>query len=288
MAAKNALKASGQVWLSRDGDGTGAAAGETALTESRLALLEKIAETGSITQAGKAVGISYRTAWLTVDHLNGLSDGPLVERTTGGRSGGGTRLTPEGENLVKVFRTMREEHGKYLERLRAGIADFDRYLRLTRKLSLKTSARNQLFGTVESVRKQALDATVVLRLKGRDRIVSRITLEGLESLGLRKGEEAYALIKANWISLSRAGAAGAADQAKPAVRRAKENQNRLSGVVTSLKPGAGNAEVVLKLEGGSPLVSMVPLAALKALKLEEGKRATAVFRASDVILGVAR
>jgi molybdate transport system regulatory protein len=285
MAAKKALNASGQVWLSRDGDGAGA---ETALTESRLALLEKIAETGSITQAGKAVGISYRTAWLTVDHLNGLSDGPLVERTTGGISGGGTRLTREGENLVKMFRTMREEHGKYIERLRAGIADFDRYLHLTRKLSLKTSARNQLFGTVESIRKQALNATVVLRLKGKDRIVSRITLEGLESLGLRKGEEAYALIKANWISLSRgAGTAGATGKPQPAPD-ADARENRLVGAVTSVKPGIGNAEVALKLDGGNPLVSMVPLAALGALKLEEGKRATAVFRASDVILGVAR
>src|SRR5689334_4226565 len=105
MAAKKPLRASGQIWLGRSGDGAVAAPAETALTETRLALLEKIAETGSITQAGKAVGISYRTAWLTVDHLNGLSDGPLVERTVGGKSGGGTRLTPEGESLVKVFRT---------------------------------------------------------------------------------------------------------------------------------------------------------------------------------------
>jgi molybdate transport system regulatory protein len=288
---KKTLQASGQIWLARHGEGVAGAAGEHALTETRLALLEKIAETGSITQAGKAVGISYRTAWLTVDHLNGISDGPLVERTTGGKSGGGTRLTPEGAALVRKFRTLREEHGKYLDRLRAGIEDFDRFVHLTRKLSLKTSARNQLFGTVESIRKEALNATVVLRLKGKDRIVSRITLEGLESLGLRKGEEAYALIKANWISI--AGGIGAFAESKPGVRTkpapaADGKENRMAGSVASLKLGTGNAEVQLKLDGGSPIISMVPLAQLKALSLKEGIRATAVFQASDVILGVAR
>ena len=193
MAAKKSISAGGQVWLSQGG--------ENVLNESRLALLDQIAKTGSITQAGKAVGISYRTAWLTVDHLNGIADGPLVERTTGGKSGGGTRLTPAGENLLRMYRTLQEEHGIYMRRLREGIHDFDRFLLLTRKISLKTSARNQLFGVVESIRKDALNAVVVLRLKGKDRLTSQITVEGLESLGLVKGDEAYALIKANWIEI---------------------------------------------------------------------------------------
>ena len=98
MSGKKPFSAAGQIWLSRNG--------ENVLNESRMALLEKIAETGSITKAGKAVGISYRTAWITVDHLNNISDNPLVERTAGGKSGGGTRLTEHGLNLVKVYRAI--------------------------------------------------------------------------------------------------------------------------------------------------------------------------------------
>lgn len=274
VVSKKQLQASGRIWL---GEG---AEGEAALTESRLALLEKIAQTGSITQAGKAVGISYRTAWLTVDLLNGISDKPLVERTAGGKSGGGTRLTPEGEALVRKFRILRDEHGKYLERLRAGIEDFDRFLHLTRKLSLKTSARNQLHGVVEAVHEEPLHAMITLQLKGKDRIFSRITLEGLESLGLRKGDEAYALIKANWISIVKG--AGKARKAS------KGMENRLAGTIASMKAGVGTVELVLKSRGGNQLVSTIPSLRMKSLGVEVGERATAVFQASDVILGVAR
>jgi molybdate transport system regulatory protein len=269
MPGKKSYSATGEVWLSQGG--------ENVLNESRMALLEKIAETGSITKAGKAVGISYRTAWLTVDHLNAISDLPLVDRTTGGKSGGGTRLTLHGQGLLKVYRTIQEEHQKYLSRLREGIHDFDRYLHLTRKISLKTSARNQLFGVVESIKTDALNATVVLGLRGKDRLTSQITVDGLDSLGIRKGEEAYALIKANWISLM-----------PIRDRKKSEFENGLSGKIVSLKKGKTNAEVITQLGGGSNLVAMVSLQTAKDLKLEEGKDFVFAFKASNVILGVAR
>lgn len=277
MPAKKPFSPAGQLWLSRDG--------ENVLNESRIALLEKIGETGSITKAGKAVGISYRTAWITIDHLNNVSDGPLVDRTAGGKSGGGTRLTAHGLELVKVYRTIQEEHGKYIERLREGIHDFDRFLHLTRKISLKTSARNQLFGVVESIRQDSLHAVVELRLKGKDKVVSRITVEGLESLGLSKGEEAYALIKANWISLApvRRNLKG-----KDKRKDKAATENHLMGKIVSLKKGKSNAEVLMRLKGGNILVAMVPLQDIKEMGLAEGKEVIACFHASDIILGVAR
>jgi molybdate transport system regulatory protein len=269
MAARKPFIATGQIQLSRDG--------ESLLNESRMDLLEKIAETGSITRAGKAVGISYRTAWLTVDHLNAIADKPLVERQTGGKSGGGTRLTAHGEDLLKVYRTLREEHGKYLERLREGIGDFDRFLSLARKISLKTSARNQMFGVIESIRKDALSATVVLKLKGGDRIVSGITFEGLEGLGLRPGGDAYALIKANWISVA------------PVRGKKKAAEgNALTGKVVSIKKDGPRAEVVAQLKGGAILVAAVPARTLGSAGLAEGAAAILSFEASNVILGVAR
>ena len=269
MPGKKPFSAAGQVWLSRDG--------ENVLNEGRMALLEKIAETGSITKAGKAVGISYRTAWIAVDHLNTISDSPLVERTTGGKSGGGTRLTEYGRGLLKVYGAVQEEHRKYLDRLREGIHDFDRYLQLARKISLKTSARNQLFGEIESIRKDAMAATVVMRLRGEDKVISRITVEGLESLGLRKGEEAYALVKANWISLFPIGG-----RPKP------EMENVWTVKIISIKQGKTDAEVITQLKGGNSLVAVVPMPTVRRLKLEEGTGVIAAFSASNVILGVAR
>ena len=55
----------------------------------RLALLEQIAEQGSITRAAKAAGLSYKAAWDAIDELNNLSEQPLVSRNVGGKGGGG-------------------------------------------------------------------------------------------------------------------------------------------------------------------------------------------------------
>ena len=57
----------------------------------RIALLAQIAELGSITRAAKAVGISYKGAWDAIDELNNLAERPLVERSVGGKGGGGAR-----------------------------------------------------------------------------------------------------------------------------------------------------------------------------------------------------
>lgn len=265
MTAKTSFRPGGQLWLTRGGDGT--------LDEARIALLEKIRDTGSITRAGKAVGISYRTAWITVDHLNALSDRPLVERSQGGKSGGGTRLTSEGEELVRMYRAAAAEHGAFLERLRAGVGDFERFQRLARMISLKTSARNQLFGQVETVARRGLEALVSLKLKGGDRVRSRITAGGLESLGLGPGDEAYALIKANWVALGKPGRKPAADG------------NALAGTIESVRKLGSKAEAAIRLPGGSLLVAMVPAGTAGA---RAGRKVTAVFRAEDVILGLAR
>lgn len=69
-------------------------------------LLEGIAETGSISAAGRRMRMSYKRAWQLVDELNGLFDAPLVEASTGGRSGGGAALTRLGRNVLARYRRM--------------------------------------------------------------------------------------------------------------------------------------------------------------------------------------
>ena len=67
-----------------------------ALSSKRIRLLEKIGELGSISQAAKAVPLSYKAAWDAIEQLNSTAPQPLVERTSGGRQGGGTRLIEYG------------------------------------------------------------------------------------------------------------------------------------------------------------------------------------------------
>jgi molybdate transport system regulatory protein len=74
----------------------------------RADLLEFIAETGSISAAGKRMGMSYKRAWDLVKALN-EGFGPLVETSRGGSEQGGARLTPAGQEVLRRYRAMQEK-----------------------------------------------------------------------------------------------------------------------------------------------------------------------------------
>jgi molybdate transport system regulatory protein len=76
------------------------------LGPGKVRLMELIAEHGSISAAGKAMGMSYRRAWLIVDGLNGLFAAPLIVKQTGGSGGGGASLTAFGHEIVKRYRAI--------------------------------------------------------------------------------------------------------------------------------------------------------------------------------------
>ncbi|MGA1801817.1 winged helix-turn-helix domain-containing protein [Rhizobium sp. HT1-10] len=80
--------------------------GQDRLGRGKMALLEHIRATGSISAAGRAMNMSYRRAWLLVSDLNRMFDKPSVESQRGGQKGGGAALTPFGEALLQRFRTM--------------------------------------------------------------------------------------------------------------------------------------------------------------------------------------
>lgn len=82
------------------------AEGEIALGPGKVDLLEAIGECGSISRAAKQVTLSYRRAWEMVDTMNRCFKSPLVESSTGGRGGGGARLTPLGTRVIRLYRGM--------------------------------------------------------------------------------------------------------------------------------------------------------------------------------------
>ena len=74
----------------------------------KIALLEAIRETGSITAAAVAMKMSYRRAWLLVDELNKLLSEPAVTTALGGATGGGTTLTPVGEKIIALYHSVED------------------------------------------------------------------------------------------------------------------------------------------------------------------------------------
>ncbi|GFE94120.1 winged helix-turn-helix domain-containing protein [Acetobacter persici] len=94
-----------------------------ALGHGKIRLLEQLAETGSISAAGRAMGMSYRRTWLLVDSLNQMFREPLVVTRPGG--GGGAFLTAEGEAVVRCYRDIEKQAAQVAE---AHLAELEKLL----------------------------------------------------------------------------------------------------------------------------------------------------------------
>ncbi len=267
-APSSTLTVGADLWLSLDGHNLAGA--------RRVALLAAIERLGSITQAAKAVGLSYKGAWDTIGAMGNLAGEPLVETAVGGNGGGRSRLTPRGETLVHNFALIQQEHAGFVERLNRQARGLHDDYALMESLAMKTSARNQFAGSVESIRKGAVNDEIDLQVIGGLHIVATVTRASRTELGLQVGAKAFALIKAASIIVM----TGGGD-----VRLSARNQ--LQGSVSRIVPGAVNTEVVIDLPGGGTVASIVTQASAQSLGLAVGSPATAVFKASSVIVGVA-
>lgn len=72
----------------------------------KISLLQAIAREGSLSEAAKRLGMSYRRAWVLLDDLNSSFAQPLVSTAVGGARGGGARLTAQGGRLVRAFEAL--------------------------------------------------------------------------------------------------------------------------------------------------------------------------------------
>lgn len=89
---------------------------DIAVGPGKIDLLEAIAASGSITAAARALGMSYRRAWLLVDTMNRCFREPVVAAEAGGAQGGGTALTPLGRAVVTHYRAAEARAAKAAEK----------------------------------------------------------------------------------------------------------------------------------------------------------------------------
>jgi molybdate transport system regulatory protein len=266
-ASAPALEVSGSLRLAASGQPLGG--------HGRMALLRAVAEQGSITRAAKAVGMSYKAAWTAIDAMNRAAGRPLVLGNTGGRGGGSTTLTDLGRRLLRRHALLDELHQRFVALMAGAALDLDREFSLLQILNMKTTARNQFLGTVSALRPGAVNDEVELTLPGGARLVAIVTRDSSTALGLAMGLPAIALVPAHHVLLA-TGLEGAQVSAR----------NRLPGRVLGVTAGAVNSEVTLALDGGGELHAIVTAASVAALGLAPGVCATALVKASDVILAV--
>jgi len=96
---------------------------EVAIGPGKIAILEAIAETGSISAAGRKLRMSYRRAWLLVDQMNHYFNEPVVFTTLGGAQGGGSALTETGTEVIRLYRTIERDAETHSATLIYALAD---------------------------------------------------------------------------------------------------------------------------------------------------------------------
>ena len=241
-----------------------------------FALLAALEATGSINRAARTAGLSYRGAWLMLDAAGNLANAPLLATATGGVGGGGTQLTGAARELLVAWRGLQTAHQRFLRAQEAQLTKNPALAGLLRRMSMKTTARNQFAGIVTALEVGPVSAEATITLKGGQQIVATMTSGAAKRLKLKKGKEAIALIKASAVVLV-TDFAGYLLSAR----------NQLAGTVSRIEPGAVSSLVVLTLPGGSILTASVTHEGVEALDLKVGSAATAVFKAYAVMVAVA-
>lgn len=240
-----------------------------------FALLRAIDATGSLNRAAKTAGYSYRGAWLVLDAASALAQEPLVESSTGGAGGGGSVLTPTARALLLAWSQLEQAHREFLQAQESWLLDQPALAGALRRMSMKTTARNQFPGTITAVELGPVTAQVSIALRGGQTITASLTRAAADKLGLKKGGEAIALVKASAIVLV-TDFAGYELSAR----------NQLAGTISRVERGAVSSLIGLTLPGGSVITASVTNDAVDALGLAVGQSATAVFKAYTVMVAV--
>ena len=140
---------------------------------------------------------------------------------------------------------------------------------------MKISARNVFEGSITALVDGTVNAEVEITTPGGDRIVAVVTEDSVQSLGLIVGKPAMALVKAPWVIV-------VTDDS--GVKLSARNQ--LAGTVQHIEKGAINSEIAIKLVGATLVYAVITNEAVMELGLKPGAPATALIKASHVVIGV--
>lgn len=233
--------------------------------DKRIEILRLIGDSGSISQAARDAGVSYKAAWQAIATLSNLSGGVLVQRAVGGAGGGGALLTDAGRQLLVVAGQLAEARQQVLD-IAAAAPDAS----TLPHIGLRTSMRNQFPCRVDKLEIKGQTVRVFLRLADGTALVSRITKASAELLGLKKQQAVLALCKATAVRVT----------LQDTVRAGSQH---LSGQAQRISRGASGDEVSLLLDAGLQLVGF----AAPGSGITSKTRVSALIDESSVVIALA-
>lgn len=219
-------------------------------TDQRFLVLQTVARCGSISEAARDLGMSYKAAWQALDQLRQRLGVAVVQANVGGRDGGGAQLTPMGQRLLQAYAHWAALRDQFL-------MDFvnlgsEGLARQNMSMGWQHSMRNRLLCEVETIHEQSGLIQVGLRLPGQQQLRSTITKESQQQFNLRSGLSVWALCKATAVHV-------VSDEQMAEVQSNPEfrpNAVAIRGEVAAWqsKQNQGQDEVSLRLEPGQDLI----------------------------------
>ncbi len=236
--------------------------------DKRIDILRSIQVCGSISQAARRVGVSYKAAWQAVDTLSNLAGVPLLEKVVGGAGGGGARLSKAGESLLLAAQRMEKAKSDAFSKMAFLESDQGPFLAL-KGLQIRTSMRNQLPSEVKGLRAQGGAVRVALSLSNGLILFALITKESAQLLGLKKGLKVLSLFKATAVRVKTS-------------MHSKEGENVLSGQVTRAPRGEAGGEVAVSLAQELSVVGFVS----PAVRLQVGEEVAVCVEESALVIAL--
>ncbi|WP_432463114.1 TOBE domain-containing protein [Agarivorans sp. QJM3NY_33] len=250
------------------------------LSDSRIRLLDGIQQHGSLSAAARALPMSYKAAWDALDAMNNLSEKALVIKQSGGKNGGGSVLTEYAKRLIALHKALELEYQQAFEQLKPQLSqplkisnhEVAHFRQLMRRLSFRSSARNQLFGQVEAIQLGQVNSVIKIAVSEHLTVTAMLSCESMECLGLALSSEVLCLIKAPQLMLYQGeGLKVAAD-------------NQFTGRVSRVIRGAVCDDISIELADQKTLAAMVPSESAANLDLTENTEIKLCFSASSVIV----
>ena len=139
---------------------------------------------------------------------------------------------------------------------------------------MQISARNQIIGTIEKISLGAVNAEIQIKLKSGKSIISIITNNSVENLGLAINDEVVAVVKSNNVLLS------------TTQNDSQINEiNSLKGNVEEINIDSVNAEVVVNIGNEDKIVAIVTINSIENMNLKIGASVDVIIKASDIMIG---
>ena len=237
----------------------------------RINLLQQIAATGSISQGAKLAGISYKSAWDAIHAMNHQLSDAVVISEKGGKGGGGAKLTTFGKRLLKVYTITGKVQDMALKALLDEKVPMQTLLDVMAHFSLKTSARNQLTGTISAVDDCGLRVLITVTLTGGQSVQASITHASYERLKLTFKQSILLLFKAPSVTIVK-------------TPTTKPNMNSLVGRLQHITTQNEMSELTLDIGGNDAIYSIMPSSTSNDISFKLDQEYYACFEISQAII----